>query len=100
MEIRAEVFITILGMALVTYATRMGGLWLLSRFTLSKRVMVGLEYMPGAVIVAIIIPDLLKAGLPGILASLVTLLIALQTKNMFLSLLGGVGAILLFRSFL
>lgn len=100
MEIRPEVFLTILGMAVVTYATRIGGLWLMSHVTLSKRFMRGLEHVPGAVVVAIIVPDLIKAGVPGIFASLITALVAARTGNMLLALAGGVGTVLLLRLFL
>lgn len=38
-------------MSVVTYVTKAGGLWILNRVELSERAHVGLEALPGGVIV-------------------------------------------------
>jgi cytochrome c biogenesis protein CcdA len=53
MQISPEAFWVILGMAVVTYATRAGGLWIVQRFTLSEKVKIWSEYIPGTVLVSI-----------------------------------------------
>src|SRR5712692_2897086 len=55
--------LTIFGMALVTYLTRMSGLWLMSHITLSTRMKAWLGYLPGTVIVAIVALTVLCAVL-------------------------------------
>ncbi|HSJ41570.1 MAG TPA: AzlD domain-containing protein, partial [Xanthobacteraceae bacterium] len=50
------VWMAILAMALVTYAIRSGGFWLMGYVPLTRRVRSILNALPGAVIVAIILP--------------------------------------------
>jgi uncharacterized membrane protein len=97
MEIRPDYLIAILGMALVTYATRAGGFLLMSRVNMSARLIAGLNHLPGAVIVAIVVPDWLKSGVPGAIAGLLVLLVAWRTNNLLLALATGVLAIYLLR---
>ncbi len=94
MEIRTEAVITILGMALATYATRTGGLWLVSRFSLSKRAERWLTQLPGAVLISIVAPEVLKSGLQGMLAGLITVLVAWRSGSLLLAMLAGVLAIM------
>ncbi len=91
MEIDGLVLATIIGMALVTYATRAGGFWLLSRVQLPGRVERGLRFLPGAVLVALVVPDLVKTGLFGAVAALASILVAARTRNILLAMLTGVG---------
>ncbi len=93
MQINPQVLITILGMALVTYLTRIGGLWLMSRVTLSGRIKTWLGYLPGAVLVAIVAPTVLSSGLTETGAALVTVLVAARTRNVLLSMVIGVGVV-------
>ncbi|MFL5627239.1 MAG: AzlD family protein [Ktedonobacteraceae bacterium] len=92
MQSSMQALLTILGMALVTYLTRMSGLWLMSRVTLSGRMKALLGYIPGTVIVAIIAPTVLSTGLAEAGAAVLTLLVAARTRNVLLSMLVGVGA--------
>lgn len=92
--------IAIVGMAVVTYATRIAGLWLMNRFTLSQRMMAWLRQIPGAVILSIIAPTVLKGGLPQALAALATVLVAVRTNNLVLAMLTGVITVGILRMFL
>ena len=92
--------LTILGMALVTYLTRIGGLWLMSRVSLSGRLKAWLEYLPGTILVAIVAPAVLGAGLAEVGAALATLLVAIRTRNVLVSMLVGVGVVLILRKIL
>src|SRR5215831_13328537 len=89
--------LTILGMALVTYATRAGGFWLMGLVTPSPRVEAWLKQIPGAVLVAIIAPTVLASSIAESLAAVATVLIAIRTKNVLAAMLVGVVAVALLR---
>jgi uncharacterized membrane protein len=93
MQIDPTVLLTIFGMALVTYATRVGGLWLMNRVTLSKRVEAWLSYIPGTVLIAIIAPEIIKSGPIGAIAALATTLVAVRSGNLLLAMVVGVGLV-------
>ena len=92
--------ITILGMALVTYITRAGGLWLMSFVTPSPRVESWLRQIPGAVLVAIIAPTVLASSLAETLASVVAVLVAWRSKNVLVAMIAGVAAVWVLRHIL
>ena len=85
--------LTIVGMALVTYLTRMSGLWLMSRLTLSNRMKAWLGYLPGTVLVAIVAPTVLTTGVAETGAAVATVLVAARTRNMLLAMLVGIGVV-------
>lgn len=87
----------ILTMSLSTYVTKASGLWLLGRVDVPDRVEAGLETLPGAVIVSILGPELVQAGPPEWAAGAVVLVLAWRTDSVLLALVGGVGAVLIFR---
>jgi uncharacterized membrane protein len=95
-----DALLAIAGMALVTYATRAGGLWALGRVTTSARVEAGLRQLPGTVLVAIVVPAAVANGPAGMLALLATVLVAMRTGKLPLALLVGVGTIWLLRQVL
>ncbi len=96
-----SVFLTILGMALVTYLPRVLPTWLLSARTLPPRVEAWLRQVPVAVLAAMLIPDLivqqgridLRPDNIFLLAALPTLLVAWKTKNFFGSVLTGMAVV-------
>jgi uncharacterized membrane protein len=95
-----QALITILLMALATYATRAGGLWLASRLTLSDRVEAWLGYIPGAILVSLVAPTVLTGGLAETLAAVAVILVALRTGSLPVAMVTGVGAILVLRALL
>ena len=88
---RSDVLLTILGMALVTYATRSGGLWLLGRVTPSSGVERWLRQIPGAILVSLVAPAVFLSGPAALVASAVTVLVAGRTGNILLAMVAGVG---------
>ncbi len=100
MTVEPRVLLVILGMALVTYATRASGLWLMGRVTLSRRVEAWLRYVPGTVLVALVAPGVLDSGLPGVVAALVTAAVAVRGGNALLAMIAGVLAVLAARMLL
>lgn len=89
--------LTILGMALVTYATRAGGFWLMGLITPSPRVETWLKQIPGAVLVALIAPTILASSIAETLAAIATVLVAIRTKNVLIAMLIGVATVALLR---
>ena len=86
---RVDPLAAILGMALATYSTRAGGIWLMSRVAPSARVEAWLRQVPGAVLISIIAPAALATGPAGLLAVLATVLVATRTRNLLLRGPGG-----------
>ena len=97
MRVDAQALLAIAGMALVTYATRASGFWLLGRFKPSPLLEAWLGYLPGAVLVSVAAPAVASGGLAGVVAAGATVLVAWRTRNVFLSTLVGVAAIWLLR---
>lgn len=85
-------------MALATYATRAGGLWLASRLDLSGRVEAWLGYIPGAILVSLVAPAVLASGFAEALAGLAVVLVAIRTASLPLAMVVGVVAVVLFRT--
>jgi uncharacterized membrane protein len=99
MQIELAALSAIIGMALATYATRAGGVWLLSRFQPSRRFDAWLRHVPGAVLVAIVAPLLIGGGQPAAIAAVATALVAAQTRNLLLAIVVGVGIVWALRSY-
>ena len=92
--------VAILGMALVTYATRAGGLWVMGRLPASPGLDAWLRHMPGAILAAIVVPAALAGGLPSALATLGAMLVMARTGNVLLAMTAGVGLLLPLRALL
>lgn len=97
---RTDVLLTILGMAVVTYATRAGGLWLMGRVTPWPAMAAWLRHIPGAVLIAIVAPTVFSSGPAEALAAAATALVAARTGNVLLAMAGGVAAVLGLRALL
>lgn len=89
--------VTIVGMALVTYATRVGGFWAMNRVTITPRVEACLSTLPGALLISIIVPAVVTRGPADILAALLTAAVAWRSKNFLLSMAIGVAAVWVLR---
>ena len=95
---RTDVLLTILGMALVTYATRAGGIWLMGRMPPSPRVERWLRQIPGAVLVSIVAPTVAFGGLVSWAAAVGAVLVAALTRNLLLAMVAGVAMVLVLQS--
>src|SRR5437764_14866790 len=98
MQSETLTLITILGMALVTYATRAGGFWLMSLVTPSPRIEAWLRQIPGAVMVSLVAPTVLASSLAETLAALATVPVGARTNNVLLATVAGVEAAWVRRS--
>jgi uncharacterized membrane protein len=98
MEVDPTALAVIVGMAIITYATRAGGLWLMSRVRPSRRVEAWLRNIPGAVIISIIAPAALTGGPAVALAVVATAAVAvLRPGSFLLPIVVGVLAVWLLR---
>jgi uncharacterized membrane protein len=84
--------IVILAMAIATYPMRAAGYWLMGRVPLTPRVSRILEALPGAVVVATVVPILAREGTPAIAAIAAALAMTFIKRNEFLALAAGVMA--------
>ena len=100
MRLDPQALLAIALMALVTYATRAGGLWLASRLALSERMEAWLGYIPGAILVSLVAPTVLTGGLAETLAAVAVILVALRTGSLPVAMVAGVGAVLVLRALL
>ncbi|HYG86029.1 MAG TPA: AzlD domain-containing protein [Azospirillum sp.] len=78
------------GMALVTYATRAGGLWLMVHVPLSPRIEAFLRYLSGSVLVALVVPAALQEGSAAWVAIAAAVLVMLATRRTVLAMVVGV----------
>lgn len=84
-------------MAIVTYAFRGGGYWLMGRVTLSPRMEAGLAYLPGAVITAIVVPSMLEAGVPGVFGVAAVAVCMRIRPNLLLAMTAGIVTVWMLR---
>jgi uncharacterized membrane protein len=89
---------TIVLMAVATYATRAGGLWLASRFDLTGWAEAWLDQIPGAILVSLVAPAVLTGGLVEVLAALAVVIVSLRTGSLPAAMVIGVGTVLALRA--
>jgi branched-subunit amino acid transport protein len=90
---------------LLTFATRLSFILLLERVRMPDWFRRGLRFVPVAVLSAIILPDLVSPNgslflswrNPQLLAGLAAILVAWKTKNVILTILAGMAALLVFQ---
>ncbi len=93
---------------LVTFATRLSFIFLLDRIKVPDWFRHGLRFVPVAVLSAIILPELtnpngtlfLSLRNPQLLAGAVAILVAWRTKNVILTIVAGMAALLIFQAIL
>lgn len=84
--------VAILAMGLATYPMRAGGFWLMGRVPLTPRLRRFLEALPGAVVIATVVPILAREGIPGVAAIAAGLAVSFVRRNEFLALAVGAAA--------
>ena len=94
-----DALLAILGMAAVTYAIRAGGFLIAERLPTTGFIALWMRNIPGAVLAALIAPDVLKGGPAAWLAAAAATLVYLATRNVFATIVGGVLAMFLLRRF-
>ncbi len=89
----------ILAMALVTYATRIAGLFVADRLVLTGRAKAAFEAIPPAVLVAVIAPTALATGWAETVAAGITMLAATRLP-LLATIAVGVAAVVVLRMIL
>lgn len=97
----ALLWLTVLGMGLITYAIRLVLIALQGRVTLPALLRRGLRYVPQAVLSAIIFPELfrpegaldLSLGNARLLAGLLAILVAWRTRHVMWTIAAGMVAL-------
>lgn len=92
--------IAIFAMAIVTYLTRVAGLWLMNRFTFSQPVKTWLNQIPGAIMISIVAPVAINGGIAELVAGLMTLVAIARTRNLALAMFIGVVTAGVLRNYL
>ncbi|SME90377.1 Uncharacterized membrane protein [Tistlia consotensis] len=82
MTLDPQTLLAILGMALVTYATRLGGWLMVRRYTPTGRAAAALEAVPGAILTAVIAPMVLATGPAETAAAVLTVLAFLKVPRL------------------
>lgn len=92
------VWLAILGMALVTYLCRVGGVVLMSRVRITPRVERGLRALPGSIVLATIGPFIAKAGIVAVLAVATGIAVMILRRSEALAILAGLATAALLRA--
>ena len=90
----------ILAMGAATYAMRAGGFWLMAYVPLTPRVRRVLEALPGTVVVATVLPIVVREGVPAGLAIAAAGAAMLIRRNDLLAVLAGMAAAAAARAWL
>lgn len=85
-------------MAVVTLATRFGGIWFMGFMPLSVRVEAFLRYLAGSVFVALVVPAVARGGPAAMVAVGVSVAAMLVTRKALVSMAIGVAAAALYRA--
>lgn len=93
MELRGDVLLAILGMALVTYACRAGGYAILRTVRPPAFVDAMLRHLPGALFMAYVAPPLLNGGLAAGIGAAAVVATQVLTRDMGLAIVAGVAGV-------
>lgn len=89
----------ILAASIITYAFRLGGLLLADRLPRSGPLRTFLDALPGTILVSLVVPSAANAGWQGFLGVVACLAIYFKTKNLLLTMIGGVLMVYCLRLF-
>jgi uncharacterized membrane protein len=89
MPVDAVGLLTIVAMAAITFALRIGGVWLMARLPPSPRRDAWLSAVPGSILAAIVAPEALRGSTEAAAAAIGALVMA-RTGSLLLALLAGV----------
>lgn len=103
-----NIWLIILLGGLLTFAIRLSFIFLLERVAMPDWFKNSLRFVPAAVLSAIILPEIsapngalnISWRNPQLLSGIVAVVVAWRTKNMFLTIIVGIAALLLFQTLL
>ena len=83
----------VVGAAAATYGLRLGGLLLSERLPQNGGFRRFMEALPGTILLSLVAPGILAAGIWGAVAAASTALCTWKTRNVFLSMIIGVAIV-------
>ena len=86
--------------AVGTYSLRVSGLLLSSKLANIGKVKLFLEYLPSTLLLALVMPAIVKEGVVGVFATIIIALCMYKTKSILLSMCLAVLFVALSRNFL
>ena len=93
------IWLAVGAMAAVNYAIRAGGFFLMGYVPLTPRVRQILNALPGAVVMAIVLPLMVRGGLPASAAVLVSIGVMALRRNDLIAVICGMAVAALIRAF-
>ena len=97
MTLHLATLLTIIGMALATYATRVAGLFLMRHVNVRGRVKAAFDALPPAILMAVIAPTILATGIAETAAAVITAASAMLRMPMIVTVLIGMASVVLLR---
>lgn len=94
-----RIILTIVLAAVATYSLRAGGLLLGEKLPASGRFRVFMEALPGTLLLSLIVPGIVSAGVAGGVAALCTAWCTYKTGNVFLAMVIGVVIVAVSRQY-
>ena len=98
-SIEPQVLVAVGFAAIATYSLRLGGLLLASRFPRAGRFRRGMDALPGALLFSLVLPSIVAEGVWGLVATGLTALIVVRSRNTLLAMICGVSVVFLARNF-
>ena len=95
-----QALIAILGMALVTFAIKAGGLLLANRLPRHGFAAAWLKHIPGAVLASLVAPAVVTGSLAEVIAAAATAVVFVATRSLLPAMAAGVLAVYLARLWL
>jgi uncharacterized membrane protein len=89
----AGAYVAIAAMALATYLCRAGGVALMSRVRLTRRIERALQALPGSIVVATVLPIAIRGGAPAMIGLAAALTAMSLTRHELPALLAGLLAV-------
>jgi uncharacterized membrane protein len=100
MTLHLATLAAIVGMALATYATRVAGLFLMRHVNVKGRTKAAFDALPPAILMAVIAPTVLATGLAETVAAAITAASAFLRLPMIVTVLIGMGSVVVLRVFI
>lgn len=93
-----DILIIITFVAIGTYILRISGLLLCNKLKRFKNLDIFLESIPATLLIALIIPSIIKMGIIGICAAIISIFTMYKTKSVLLSMSIGVFIVAIYRN--
>lgn len=98
MNVNGTVLAVIVAMAVITSTSRIAGYWLSGRIVISERLETAMNLIPGTILTALVAPAIVTEGIGGVASAAAAVVVMRKTGNLIVTLLAGVGVLLIFRN--